>query len=209
MASALTVASIFLVCSPPNTIKVDWIRALSKTLLVFGIFITCYLIIYWFVLTSLSWISIYHLKAWICWLRETAGMHVTKGNVFFVTLRKDSALVIKNIINHVSLKKCSIDFDANPSGKVILVSTLCSRQVMLWNQFLVKSTQRNPSFMSKWLSICCNMKAEGGIKVFRAYPEGKNTSLPHIGLLTKIVTYIYLIFPQCYPVFLMFVYVSV
>lgn len=194
--------------SSDGTIKLNWIRELWKTLLLFGIFITCYPIIDWFVLTSLSWISIsryfiYHLKAWICWLHETAGIHVTKGNVFFVTLRKDSALVIKNIISHVSLKNISIDFEANPSGNVILasVSTLCSSQVVLWNQFLVKSTQRNSSFISKWFSICCNMKAEGGIKVFRAYPEGENTSLPHIGLLTKIVTYIYLIFPQCYPVF--------
>lgn len=133
-------------------------------------------------------------------------MYVTKGNVFFLTIREDSALVIKNIISHVSLKEFSIDFDANPSGNVIFasVSTLCSSQVMLWNQFLVKSTKRNPSFISKWLSTCCNMKAQAGIKVFRAYAEGENTSLPNIDLLTKIVTYINLIFP-----FLMLLYVSV
>lgn len=60
-------------------------------------------------------------------------MYVTKGNVFFLTIREDSALVIKNIISHVSLKEFSIDFDANPSGNVIFasVSTLCSSQVML------------------------------------------------------------------------------
>lgn len=104
-------------------------------------------------------------------------MSVTKGNVFFVTIRKDTALVIKNIISHVSLKEFSIDFDANPSGNVILasVSTLCSCQVMLWNQFIAKSTKRNPSFISKWLSTCCNMKAQAGVKVFRAYAEGENT----------------------------------
>lgn len=48
------------------------------------------------------------------------------------------------------------------------------------------------------------MKAQAGIKVFRAYAEGENTSLPNIDLLTKIVTYINLIFP-----FLMLLYVSV
>lgn len=65
-------------------------------------------------------------------------MYVTKGNVFFVTIRKDSVLVIKNITSHVRPKDISIDFDANPSGNVTLasVSSLCRSQVMLCNQFL-------------------------------------------------------------------------
>lgn len=41
------------------------------------------------------------------------------------------------------------------------------------------------------------MKAQVGMKVFRSYAEGEITSLPNIDLLTKIVTHIYLFFPQC------------